>query len=227
MNGELSRPIWGACEIFMNHLLCGLMATPPLPPGPRLTKKQAAFRDAILAGFGPSDAYRKAFDAKDMSKKAISVQAQKLLKMKKIALAISLATQSVMKTPAIMPPLGPRVHLSMERRLEELSHAATLDPIDAFDDLNHFRSIREMPEHVRRCIAGFEIDPIGFVLKVKFMDKRAAIDTYSKLAGDIPKEKAAPVQPRRAFDLSKLTDDELKEHMRLRKKAMVLEGPES
>lgn len=195
--------------------------------GPRLTKKQTAFRDAILSGFQPSQAYRQAFDAKGMSKKAIAVNAQKLLRNKKVALAIALAVNEG-KQPTVLPPLSPVVRLSMERRLEELSHAATLDPLDAFDDLNHFRSIRDMPEHVRRCIAGFEIDPIGFVLKVKFMDKRAAIETYSKLAGDIPKEKAAPPsQPRKAFDLSKLTDDELKEHMRLRKKAMVqIEGPE-
>ena len=195
--------------------------------GPRLTKKQTAFRDAIVSGFGPSDAYRKAFDAEGMSKKAISVNAAKLLKHKKVGLAITLAINEG-KQPTVLPPLPPAVRLSMERRLEELAYAATLDPLDAFDDMNHFRSIREMPEHVRRCIAGFEIDPIGFVLKVKFMDKRAAIETYSKLAGDIPKEKAAPPsQPRKAFDLSKLTDDELKEHMRLRKKAMVqIEGPE-
>src|SRR6185436_161463 len=44
-----------------------------------LTAKQTAFRDAILSGFAPSEAYRKAFDAKAMSKKSISVNAQKLL----------------------------------------------------------------------------------------------------------------------------------------------------
>lgn len=194
---------------------------------PRLTLKQTAFRDAIISGFPPAQAYRQAFDAKGMSKRAISNEAQKLLKMRKIALAITLAVNEG-KQPTVLPPLSPVVRLSMERRLDELSHAATLDPLDAFDDLNHFRSIRDMPEHVRRCIAGFEIDPIGFVLKVKFMDKRAAIETYSKLAGDIPREKGPVTPPRRAsFDLSKLTDEELKEHMRLRRKAMVmLEGPE-
>jgi hypothetical protein len=45
---------------------------------------------------------------------------------------------------------------------------------------------------------------------------------YSKLAGDIPRDKGPVFLPRRAqFDLTKLTDDELKEHMRLRRKAMV------
>ena len=58
--------------------------------------------------------------------------------------------------------------------------------------------------------------------KIRFVDKRGAIMDYSKLAGDIPREKGSVLPPRRTqFDLSKLTDDELKEHMRLRKKAMV------
>jgi len=187
-----------------------------------LTAKQTAFRDAILSGFAPSEAYRKAFDAKAMSKKSISVNAQKLLKHPKIRLAITLATQSVMKQPTLVPALSPNVRLSMEERLEELRCAARLDPLECFDDLNHFKSIREMPEHVRRAIAGFEVDPVSFIIKVKFSDKQSAIMNYSKLAGDIPRDKGPLLPPRRSqFDLTKLTDEELREHMRLRKKAMV------
>ena len=49
-----------------------------------------------------------------------------------------------------------------------------------------------------------------------------AIMHYSKLAGDIPREKGPVLPPRRSqFDLSKLADEELKEYMRLRRKAMV------
>jgi hypothetical protein len=67
-------------------------------------------------------------------------------------------------------------------------YAAFLEPIHAFDEHGHPLSIREMPEHVRRAIASYEVDPEKFVMKIRFVDKRGAIMDYSKLAGDIPKE---------------------------------------
>ena len=105
--------------------------------------------------------------------------------------------------------------------MEELAYAALFDPIEIFDDLNHIRSIREMPEHVRRAIASFEVDPVSFVTKIKFVDKLSAIMSYSKLAGDIPKEVGAERPNVPTYDLAKLTDAEFREHCRLRKKAMV------
>ena len=186
-----------------------------------LTKRQCAFRDAILAGFPPSQAYRKAFNATGMSKKAISVEAQRVLHYDHVSLAISLAVNDGRCSQA-GPPLTPTARMSMEERLEELRCAARLNPSECFDELNHFKSIREMPEHVQRAIASFKIDPVSFITEVKFIDKISSIMSYSKLSGDIPREKG-PVAPVRRvqFDLSQLTDDELKEHMRLRRKAMV------
>lgn len=49
---------------------------------------------AILARFNPSVAYRKAFHVKTMSPKAVSNEAQKLLKHPKITHAITHAMQS-------------------------------------------------------------------------------------------------------------------------------------
>lgn len=160
-----------------------------------LTKKQAAFRDAILGGFSPSDAYRKAFEPKSMSKKAIANEAQKLLKHRKITLAITLAARSGTQS-TVLPAIPVTIRMSMEERLEELRCAARLDPFDAFDEHGRPLSIREMPEHVRRAIAGYEVDPISFVTKIKFVDKRGAIMDYSKLMGDIPiAERTPPEQP--------------------------------
>jgi phage terminase small subunit len=189
-----------------------------------LTKKQTAFRDAILSGFTPTMAYRKAFDAKGMSPKSISVNAQHLLKNKKMALAITLAVQSVLPSDksVVCPPLGPRVRLTMEERLEAMEAAVRVDPADYFDELNHFMPIRQMPKHVRMAIAGFKVDPLSFVTEVKLVDRINATPLYSQLVGDIPRDKGPVLLPRRAqFDLTKLTDEELREHMRLRKKAMV------
>lgn len=191
-----------------------------------LTTKQAAFRDAILEGFNPSEAYKKAFDASGMSKRSISVKAAQLLREDKIRLAITVAAQAVTR-PAVLPAPAPHVLLALQRRMDELSHAATLDPIDCVDDLNHFKGIREMPEHVRRCIAGFEVDPVSFVLKVKFIDKIRAIMEYSKLAGDIPpqaKTAGASGPTASRYDLSRLSEAEFKSYLTLKRKAQVEQG---
>jgi len=186
-----------------------------------LTIKQAAFRDAILGGFPPSQAYRKAFDAKAMSKKAIANEAQKLLKHPKITLAITLATRTGIQ-PTVLPPLSPSVRLSMQERLEVLQYAAKVDPADYFDDLNHFRPIREMPKHVRLAIAGFKVDPLSFVTEVKFVDRINAVRLYSQLAGDIPSGEVPPAPPTQArYDPSKLTKEEWEAYKRIRNKALV------
>jgi len=49
----------------------------------------------------------------------------------------------------------------------------------------------------------------------------SAIMNYSKLAGDIPREKSLlPPPSQSCSDFSKLSDDEWKEFLRLRSKAM-------
>lgn len=199
-----------------------------------LTKKQAAFRGAILGGFSPSEAYRKAFDAKGMSAKAVSVEAARLLKHEQISLAITLAVKG-MKNTALLPAISPIVRMSTEERLEELRCAARLDPFDAFDEHGRPLSIREMPEHVRRAIAGYEVDPISFVTKIKFVDKRGAIMDYSKLMGDIPiAALKAPEQPASRLPWKSLSlEDRLKlqdmiaSFLEQRAPTITIDGPKS
>ena len=79
-----------------------------------------------------------------------------------------------------------------------------------------------MPEHVRRAIASYEVDPEKFVTKIRFVDKRGAIMDYSKLAGDIPNGNVTLMpayQPR--YDLSKLTTAEWEQYRILRRKTLV------
>jgi hypothetical protein len=180
--------------------------------GRNLTPKQERFCHAIAGGKKRAEAYRLAFQPKAMSQTAIRVEAARLFKTPTIPLRIE----------ALRAPVVQAVQYAMVERLQELKYAGQLDPADAFDEHGRPLSIREMPEHVRRAIAGYEVDPDSFVTKLKFIDKRGAIMDYSKLAGDIPREKGPMLPPRRSqFDLSKLTDEELKEHIRLRKKAMI------
>ena len=178
-----------------------------------LTPKQERFCQEIVVGRTLSAAYGVAFAPMTMSKKTVNEKACRLAKMGKIRTRIT----------ELRAPVVAQVQGTMANRLTELTYAMFLDPADCFDKFGRLLSLRAMPEHVRRAITGFEIDPVSFVLKVKFSDKQTAIMNYSKLVGDIPREQTLPPPPRRSqFDLSKLTDAELKEHIRLRRKAMVL-----
>jgi hypothetical protein len=154
-----------------------------------------------------------------MSAKAVYVEAARLLKNEQIALAITLAVKTG-KQSALLPVLVSGVRLSMEERLEELRCAARLDPQECFDELNHFKSIREMPEHVRRAIAGFEVDPVSFITKVKFVDKMGAIMNYTRLAGDIPREVSLPSAPREINPA--LRDMSVAQRMQLRERITQL-----
>lgn len=147
-----------------------------------------------------------------MGKKTVNEKASRLAKMGKIQARIT----------ELRAPVVAQVQGTMANRLAELAYAMFLDPADCFDEFGRPLSLRAMPEHVRRAIAVYEVDPVSLVTKIRFVDKLGAIMTYSKLAGDIPREKGPLPAPRRAdYDLSKLTDEEWKEYMRLRKKTMV------
>lgn len=96
--------------------------------------------------------------------------------------------------------------LEMAQRLKELSYAIVLDPAECFDEHGMPLLILQMPERARRAIAGYEEDPLSFVTKIKFVDKRGAIMDYSKLAGDIPNGEVPPSPPGEAsFDWSSLS----------------------
>jgi hypothetical protein len=177
----------------------------------RLTAKQERFCQEIVVGQTLSEAYRLAFAPKQMSKKTINEEACRLGKHPKITARIH----------ALRAPVVAQTHATLADRLQELSYAAFLDPAACFDKFGRLLPLLMMPNHVRRAIAHYEVDPISGVTKIKFVDKLDAIMDYSKLAGDIPRE-AAYNQPKApAYDLTKLTDEEFREHCRLRKKAMV------
>lgn len=179
----------------------------------KVTAKQERFCEQIVIGQKLSDAYRTAFQTQQASKKSINERASRLRKCSKIVARIA-----ELHAPAVRA-----AQVEMARRLKELECAIRLDPGDCFDKYGRPLSIREMPEHVRRAIAGYEVDPLSFVTKVKFVDKRGAIMDYSKLAGDIPSGETPPPPPRQPqYDLSKLTKEEWEAYKRIRQKALVV-----
>ena len=154
-----------------------------------LTSKQERFcQETVKGQQNQSGAYRVAYHPKaSISKKAVHELPSQLRKNPKITSRIS----------ELQAPVVEAAQLSLAQRLQELSYAAFLDPIHAFDEHGRPLSIREMPEHVRRAIASYEIDPEKFITNIRFVDKRWAIMDYSKLAGDIPDREERPESPQR------------------------------
>jgi len=78
--------------------------------------------------------------------------------------------------------------------LEEFGHLAFLDVGDAFDENGNLLPIKQMPEGVRRAISGIEYEDVfsgrgeerectGRIAKVKFVDKKGALDSIAKHLG--------------------------------------------
>jgi len=138
-----------------------------------MTAKQERFCQEIVMGQTISNAYRAAYDIKKMSQKTVNEKACRLAKMDKIRARIS----------ELQAPVALQVQGRLADRLKELSYAMFLDPAECFDDWGRPLSIRAMPEHVRRAIARYEVDPVSLVTKIKFVDKRGAIIELLEVGG--------------------------------------------
>lgn len=79
-----------------------------------------------------------------------------------------------------------RVDLTADRVLEEIKHAAFLDPIDLFSDDGRLLPLKEMPERARRAISGIEVEEIydgtgkdrqliGYLKKIKLVSKEGTL----------------------------------------------------
>lgn len=80
-----------------------------------------------------------------------------------------------------------RVDLQADRVLQEIAHAAFLDPIELFRGDGTLKPLAEMPEPARRAIAGIDIVElfegigkdrkwIGYLKKVKLVSKEGTLD---------------------------------------------------
>lgn len=80
---------------------------------------------------------------------------------------------------------------SRERVLLELTRIATVDLSLAFDEMGQMKPLKEIPEDVRRAIAGIEVNEIfdgqgdqksviGLAKKIKFWDKPKSLELLGK-----------------------------------------------
>jgi len=112
---------------------------------------------------------------------AAAVQASKFLRNTKINARIAELKSEQFK----------RTMLSADRILEEIARLAMVDIGQAFDDMGQLKPLSEIPEDVRRAMAGVEVNElfdgqgdqksvIGLAKRVKFYDKTKALELLGK-----------------------------------------------
>ena len=141
----------------------------PLAPGEFEPIRRLAFVKAYIANGGKGG---EAAVTAGYSEASAHVQASKLLKEPDVNRAIA---------ERIQVSLGAEVDDKGECLIQEAKYIGLLDPARAFDDRGQLLPIRQMPEEVRRAIAGFDVDPKTGVTKIKFWDKKGGLEFTAKM----------------------------------------------
>lgn len=83
--------------------------------------------------------------------------------------------------------ISQKVELTVERILLELMRIAFADLTQVFDEAGNIKPWEEIPEDVRRCITGIDVQelyadkqPIGTIKRVKFASKEKALELLGK-----------------------------------------------
>lgn len=125
--------------------------------------------------------------------------------------------------------------MTLEKWVDFVTHMALYDPRKFFDAHGNCKDVPSLSRRTSLALGGFEVEEVftkvgdkaehtGYVKKYKLLDRTPYVQMLGKYLNAFPSTKvppALPPAPRRQFDLSKLTDEEFKEHLRLRKKATV------
>lgn len=113
-----------------------------------------------------------------------TVSATRLMRSPRVLAAIEKARRGIRK----------EAEVDATRVLKELHRVALADIAGVFDDDGCVLPVKEIPEDVRRAIAGFEVEETwsgegddrvqtGRIVKVKFWDKNRGIETLAKHLG--------------------------------------------
>lgn len=169
-----------------------------------LTPKQEAFCLAYVETGNASEAYRRAYSARNMSAKTVWEKASRLLSEGKVRarldeLRAAVANETIIKEARV---------------IEEVARIGLFDPGRMFDENGALLPIHKMPADVRAGISSIEVSEIrsddgetvvGHVKKIKLWDKNSALEKIMKHKGMFVDRKEIHVGP-----LDNLSHAELK-----------------
>jgi len=116
-------------------------------------------------------------------------------------------TWLLMKTPHVLAYINKRRkqlnsanRYGQEKILKELARIGFMDPADLFDSYGHLRHIQDVPIAARKAIAQIDVFTeyesrgadkvlIGHTTRIKFVDKKGALDSIARILGYFQQDK--------------------------------------
>jgi phage terminase small subunit len=149
-----------------------------------LTAKQEQFAQAVAEGKTYADAYRGAYDCKRMSVNSIYVKSSELMNNGKVTVRIK----------EIQEEIRDRNKVVLDEVLQEMSRWLRFNLKSIMKEDGTMKSFDEMTDEEAACIASLEVvelfegkgksrEMIGYLKKVKLIDKRAISDQFMKHFG--------------------------------------------
>lgn len=91
-------------------------------------------------------------------------------------------------------------NINQQKIVKELARIGFLDPADLFDDFGALRHIQEVPIAARKAIAQIDVfteysgrgedkEVIGHTTRIKFVDKKGALDSIARILGCFQQDK--------------------------------------
>jgi phage terminase small subunit len=164
-----------------------------------LTPRQEKFCLEIVAGNTQSQAYRAAYNAKNMKASTINNKAYRLMKKGEIRARVE----------GLRRPVVQAIQKSRIEWLHQIQHTAFFDIRELFDGNGSIKDLSQIgPEHLP-AIAGMEVfeefsgtgaqrQKIGVTKKLKLTDRLHALELFGKATGFL-NVKEQPVSPLEGF----------------------------
>jgi phage terminase small subunit len=150
----------------------------------KLTIKQEKFVQGLFAGLSQREAYKQAYNCKNMSDSVIDVKACELAKNGKV----------VVRLKEMKDKLCDRNLVTVERVLLEYAKLGFFDPRKLFNDNGTPKDITELDDDTAAALAGLDVQEVyegtgddrkfvGYTKKYKLADKKGALDSMGKFLG--------------------------------------------
>jgi phage terminase small subunit len=150
----------------------------------KLTLKQERFAQKYIELGNASEAYRQSYDAENMAMETINSEASRLLANPQIAARVEELEMLALK----------RHQVTVDLVVAEYRKLATLDIRKAFDEEGRLKPIHEIDDDTAAALAAIEVEDmwegrgedrerVGTLHKVKFVDKKGALDSIARHLG--------------------------------------------
>ena len=173
-----------------------------MPKGQKneLTPKQEAACQALMVLRDKSAAYREAYNCENMKPEVVNIRAFEFFKKSKIQVRVAKLQLAAAK----------RNEITVDRILQEEKRLSFYDVADIFNENGTIKNIRDIPEDLRRAIAGIQVNEIfgrehrTVKTKIKLADKGRSLERISKHLGMFVERHEHSI---------KISDDELEQKL--------------